>query len=109
MKKVKKESRKVSVLKDIICDICKKSCKVLPFKDKEHFNYEYVELKTRWGYGSTHDGETWTAQVCNKCVDAKLTGLINFRKEDYDWQSGRTYTEDIRMIEDYDNQIGEEL
>ena len=56
---------------DVICDICGKSCKT------EH-GFEYMKLKTWWGFESNHDMEKWTAQVCESCVEEHLVPLINF-------------------------------
>jgi hypothetical protein len=64
---------------DIICDSCGESCKV-KLGDVEF--YEYMELKTYWGYASNKDGEEWIAHVCEKCVDDKLS-FINFEKNNY--------------------------
>jgi len=74
---------------DVLCDSCGESCRVelcLPLegedpKDVPH-NFEYMRLKSAWGYGSDHDCETWEAHVCQKCVDDKL-GFINFKKTNY--------------------------
>ena len=40
------------------------------------------KLETHWGYHSGKDMQKWTAQICEKCVDEKLS-FINFKKERY--------------------------
>jgi hypothetical protein len=41
-----------------------------------------MELKANWGYFSDKDLECWTAHVCEKCVDEKLS-FIKFEKNHY--------------------------
>ncbi len=77
-KKIKKE---VSVLEDVICDSCGKSC-----IDKSGMNFEFMEMKANWGYGSKKDMEQWTAHICENCVDEKLS-FINFRNQKLDFQT----------------------
>jgi hypothetical protein len=91
MKKIKTTSRKVEVVVDITCDCCGKSCKKFISNDGV-FNFEYMTLKAKWGYGSKHDLEAWEAQVCEGCVDKKFKG-IKFKKEEYDWINGETTSE----------------
>lgn len=67
---------------DVICDSCGKSCKVFLGENKKHFNFEYMRLSARWGYGSDKDLEVWEAHICEKCVDTKFT-KITFKKEHY--------------------------
>jgi len=67
---------KQEVITEVICDCCGKSC-----KDEIDLNFEYMELKAYWGYGSHKDLEKWTAQICEKCIDEKF-GFIKFKKEE---------------------------
>ena len=78
MKKEELGMIETKILMDIICDICGESC-----IDSITMNYEYLNLFTRWGYGSKHDGEPWAAQVCEKCTLEILEPLIKFNKEAY--------------------------
>lgn len=51
------------VVKDIICDGCKESCRPegpLP-------NYEYAKLSASWGYYSPFDMQRHEAHFCAKC------------------------------------------
>jgi hypothetical protein len=79
------------VVTDIICDCCGKSCKVDEFKiDNElrpdngetHYDFEFMSLQAHWGYNSNKDTESWTAHICEKCVDEKF-GFIKFKKDYY--------------------------
>lgn len=63
---------------DILCDSCGKSC-----KDPNSGNYEYLALMTNWGYGSKHDTESWSAQICEECAETKLIPIIKFQIENY--------------------------
>lgn len=75
-KTVKKE---VSVITDIICDCCGNTC-------KSSVDFEYMNLEADWGYGSEKDMERWSAHICEKCVDEKLS-FIKFKKENIDFQT----------------------
>jgi len=83
--------KKTEVITDILCDCCGQSCKVQedvienptrldhlePF-----YNFEYMVLETYWGFYSGKDGEKWSAQICENCVD-KLFSFVKFKKENY--------------------------
>lgn len=60
----------VEVIDKIICDSCGKDC-------TNSFDAEYMTLKADWGFISHHDLETWEAQICEQCVEEKLS-FINF-------------------------------
>ena len=84
------QNRKTEVTTDVICDICGKSCKVAEHRVENEsrpdngeiiYSFEYMTLSADWGFDSKKDGEKWTAHVCEKCVDEKLT-YIKFKKED---------------------------
>lgn len=72
MIKYKSVERPQLEVEDVTCDVCGKSC----FNGT---NFEFVKLSNSWGYGSSHDMETWEAQICEHCVDTKLN-FINFGK-----------------------------
>lgn len=99
------EPRKQEIIDEVICDICGNSCKVNEYvidnsirvdhgeTDKE---FDYVELKHRWGYYSMHgvdgkskDGEYWEAAVCGRCIDEHLSKIINFKKYEYHLFNGK--------------------
>ncbi len=82
MKKIKTVSKKVEVVTDVICDSCGKSCKVYLDQKKKTFNFEFMTLDAHWGYGSGKDMERQQAQICESCVDKKLSPIIKFRKSD---------------------------
>lgn len=90
---------------DVICDCCGKSCNIFTEKvikeaidnikksnpDKRNIarlkkaqpkQFEYLKIEGTWGYGSNKDGEKWTAQICEKCVDEKFS-FVKFKKENY--------------------------
>ena len=96
MIETKKSKKTVDVVTDVICDSCGKSCKEYPIKDKSIFMFEFMKLRVAWGYGSDKDGERWTADICEKCVDEKFK-FVKFKKEDYDVLSG-----EARKVRTYD-------
>ena len=79
MKQTELQKKETTVVNDIICDSCGQSCKT-------DFGFEYMELKAFWGYASKNDMEKWSAQVCEKCVDEKLS-FIKFKKEEISFQT----------------------
>ena len=82
MIKNKKVKRNVTVTTDVICDSCGKSCKTFLDQKKKHFDFEFMTLEAKWGYGTGKDMERYQAQVCERCVDEKLSPIIKFRKND---------------------------
>ena len=74
--------KKSEVITEILCDCCGKSCKTheavvnndLRIDNGEIVrSFEYLDLKTVWGYGSNKDMQEWTAQICESCVDKHLS------------------------------------
>jgi hypothetical protein len=88
---VKKRIRKtVEVVTDVLCDCCGKSCRVDASLGGDR-QYEYMELTAFWGFGSPKkDLEKWTAKVCEKCVDKKLSKIIKFEVKDLQINSSIT-------------------
>lgn len=91
MKTTEIQLKKSEVVTDITCDCCGKSCKVYEGKIENDmrvdngemfYKFEYLKLETHWGYRSGKDTEKWSAQICEKCVDEKLS-FIKFKKENY--------------------------
>lgn len=85
------QTHKIKVTSEIKCDICGESCKeyegivdndVRSDHDQKFYDFEYMTLKANWGYYSGKDTQTWEAQVCEKCVDEKLS-FIKFKKTNY--------------------------
>lgn len=85
------QTKKAEVITDVICDCCGKSCKVYESKIENdvrvdngelYYDFEFMKMEVRWGYHSGKDTQKMTAQVCEKCVDEKLS-FINFKKERY--------------------------
>lgn len=76
MEKKIKVYKQITEINDILCDCCGKSCKT-------SLGFEYLDLKTTWGYDSKKDSQEWSAQICEKCVDEKL-GFINFKIKNND-------------------------
>jgi hypothetical protein len=83
MKKYGEERIKATVINDILCDICGKSCKVNIGKGidgEEFFNTEFSTLQAVWGYGSYHDDSKWDFDFCIDCSE-NVMDVINSLKE----------------------------
>lgn len=55
------------VMKDLLCDMCGKSCNTSIGLVESSF------WKAFWGYGSHHDGETWECDLCEACSERVKT------------------------------------
>lgn len=83
------QNKKVEVITDVICDCCGESCKknedVVTNPSNANvgetlYCFEFMTLKANWSYFSNHDMENWTAHLCEKCVEEKLS-FIKFKKD----------------------------
>lgn len=72
MKETENKFIKTEIVTEVICDCCGSSCKT-------NAGFEFLELKTVWGFMSNKDLEKWEAHICEKCVDEKLN-FIKFEK-----------------------------
>lgn len=88
MKKKIIKTKKVEVITDVICDCCGMSCKFDEGKiendlrvdnGEPYYIFEFMKLEAHWGYHSKKCSQRWTAQICEKCVDEKLS-FIKFKK-----------------------------
>lgn len=84
-------TKKSVEISEISCDVCGKSCEVYrhvidndlrPDNSEVALEFEYMQLSANWGYFSKKDTQTWTAQICESCVDKHL-GFIKFNKKNY--------------------------
>lgn len=57
---------------DKTCDVCGKSTRT-------EYGFNCMDIAVHWGFPSKHDLETWTAQICEDCVEEKLS-FIKFEK-----------------------------
>ena len=82
MKKEEEHKKEVVYNKtvDVTCDICLTTCKP---KKGTCSNFEYLTLKTNWGYDTNKDTESWEAHVCEDCTDKYLKDMILFNKTLY--------------------------
>ncbi len=64
MLKTKIEKRQVEVIKDILCNACKKSCTAT-----SGFGFSYATLSAKWGYSSKKDMENHLSHICEDCYD----------------------------------------
>ncbi len=80
-----------TILVDIICDICQKTCKSEnTHEDYEEgdeikeYDFQFLEIKGSFGYHSKkHDTEAWEAQICEDCSENYLEKIVCFTKFDY--------------------------
>jgi len=70
---------------DVLCDVCGDSTRV------EGYGLQFGTLHAKWGYGSTHDGESYAIHLCEPCFFRTISGLrrermVNnmFSEEDQD-------------------------
>ena len=67
----KKQRKTVNVLKDIVCDSCKKST-------HDAFNYQYAKITEEFGFGSeldNWDNSNQEFHLCEKCYKKLLKFL----------------------------------
>ncbi len=83
--KTKKKVVTKEEVEEVVCDMCGSSCakEVFQYKGKTEKRYEYMTLEAYWGYYSSKDFEYWCAQICETCVDTRLSALIKFTKGEY--------------------------
>ena len=65
-----KQLQQVEVMTDMVCDVCNQSTKL-----------EFAALSAHWGYDSTHDGERYELQLCEKCFFYALATLKKERRD----------------------------
>ncbi|MFM2394328.1 MAG: hypothetical protein RLZZ546_2310, partial [Bacteroidota bacterium] len=105
-----------TILEDIICDICQKSCRPehrhedyeegdeLELKESD---FEFLEIKGSFGYYSKrHDTEAWEAQICEDCSEHHLEKIICFTKHDYMTNSASNSS---TQYQKYKDDVHEEL
>ena len=67
-----KKLQQVKVITDVLCDVCNQSAKL-----------EFATFSAHWGYGSTHDGERYELQLCEKCFFYALATLKKERRDTF--------------------------
>ena len=67
-----KQLEQVEVITDVVCDVCNQSTKL-----------EFATLSAHWGYGSTHGGERYELQLCEKCFFYALATLKKERRDTF--------------------------
>jgi hypothetical protein len=101
--------------KDIICDCCGKSCCVDEYKDEKGNiikTFEYMKLEAVWGFFSKKDNTSYKAQICEDCVDEKLS-FIKFEIIDENYpDTAMTYEQclerDRKLAAENKNKISSE-
>lgn len=76
MRKYKKESREIEVLKSTICDKCNKKVK------NKMLAEEINHIEVIFGYTSRKDGTVISFDICEDCFD-EITKDISVKKERY--------------------------
>lgn len=91
MEKIEIQNKKTEVITDVICDCCGQSCivqkgtidnHIRPDNGEPFYDFEFMKLESYWGFFSGKDNQKFTAHICEKCVDEKLS-FIKFKKERY--------------------------
>ena len=65
-----KELQQVRFITDVLCDVCKQSTTL-----------KFATFSAHWGYGSTHDGDRYELQLCEKCFSYALATLKKERRD----------------------------
>jgi hypothetical protein len=76
MKITETKAVKTDVIIDIICDSCGKSCK------GENGGVNAMKLEYYGDFFSSKDLEHWQADLCEACIDSKLS-FIKFQISNY--------------------------
>ena len=71
------EERIVETVVDRVCDVCKES--VMTGVDKGRVE-EFGELKTKWGYGSKENGNTYHLDLCESCFKVAIFALKDHKR-----------------------------
>jgi ferredoxin len=84
MRKYKEVQKTEQVIDDVICDMCGDTCmKQYETGANAVKTFVGVHIEQPWGYLSNKDLEYWEADICEKCVDERLSPIINFVKVPY--------------------------
>jgi protein-arginine kinase activator protein McsA len=54
-------------IEDVLCNKCGQSTGTKIYKGSNLLNFNYVDIKTVWGYPSNHNKIMTEAQICEKC------------------------------------------
>ena len=65
-----KKLQQVRFITDVLCDVCKQSTTL-----------KFATFSAHWGYGSTHDGDSYELQLCEKCFSYALATLKKERRD----------------------------
>jgi len=69
MRQTKKIVRVTTETDLVICNMCGEHIKPLKYHDN------FLSVNKTWGYGSAHDGETHSFELCEPCYDRVLGGF----------------------------------
>lgn len=61
-------------LKDVVCDVCGKSC-MSGTLEAFGIGAEFAVLSANWGYGSRKDGDSFRCEMCEDCFD-KIVAFV---------------------------------
>ena len=67
-----KKLQQVRFITDVLCDVCKQSTTL-----------KFATFSAHWGYGSTHDGDRYELQLCEKCFSYALATLKKERRDTF--------------------------
>ncbi|MDV2858232.1 hypothetical protein [Oceanimonas sp. CAM02] len=85
----------VDVVTDVLCDVCGESTS----QDGQH-SPQFGLLQADWGYGSTHDGESYQVHLCEGCFFTTLASLKEQRRGNTIFsEKGAELEEEFGLIE----------
>lgn len=80
MKITETKTYKTEIIKDILCDVCGKSC--CKFTKSKLIATESATITADWGYYSDSDGKQYNIEICENCFYDVLTYLKTQSKTD---------------------------
>ncbi|MBC8978784.1 hypothetical protein IAI52_00855 [Pseudomonas lurida] len=64
----------IEAVVDVVCDACTSSTRINTGVN------EYGVLRARWGYGSSHDGESYELHLCEACFFQTIANIKQDRR-----------------------------
>lgn len=73
----KKGLKQIETVIDVYCDVCGNSCKNLVNGLEE---IEFASVTAKWGYTTSHDGQSYHIHLCESCFFQSLANLREARR-----------------------------
>lgn len=80
MKITETKTYKKDIIKDVLCDVCGKSC--CKFIENKLITTESASIIADWGYYSDSDGKKYNIEICENCFYDVIAHLKAQHKTD---------------------------